>query len=160
MKDWSSHPAAAPRLKRRRIPAFHPVPVSPRKDGWTPMRQAEFIGYLAQYRCVEQAARAVSMGKESAYRLRRRPGAAGFAAAWDAAMGRGLVDGRPGVRPVEYVDRASTKSTDLPLHYRAQAGLVQVMLKNGRYVGSRWKDDISAILRLAHRLRNAGEGGR
>ena len=71
-----------------RIPRFHPVPLVRRADGWTVERQVRFIGYLAQTRSVAAAARAVSMGRESAYRLRKRAGAAGFAAAWDAALGK------------------------------------------------------------------------
>ena len=81
---------------------FHPadynwVPVlrRPRKDGWTPQRQVDFIAALADSGCVEQAAREVGMSVTSCYRLRRSPGAENFAAAWDAAMAqaaRRLVD--------------------------------------------------------------------
>ena len=113
MKTWPPlpHPADAPHT-RRRIPAFHPVPVGPRKDGWTPTRQAAFIGLLAQTRSVEGACRAISMGRESAYRLRKRPGAAGFAAAWDAALGK----------PHSAVDLACAKSTGLDAEYRCRMG--------------------------------------
>jgi len=51
------------------------------------VRQAEFIGHLAATRSVAAAARGVSMARETAYRLRARPGAQGFAAAWDVALG-------------------------------------------------------------------------
>ena len=63
-----------------------PVLRKPRKDGWTPQRQADFIAALAETGCVEQAAREVSMTARSCYRLRRAPGAESFAAAWDAAI--------------------------------------------------------------------------
>lgn len=71
--------------------AFTPVPVRPRGDGWTPGRQLAFILRLALLGGVAAAAKAVGMSRESAYRLRDRPGAASFAAAWDKALswGRG-----------------------------------------------------------------------
>jgi hypothetical protein len=129
-------PGPAAPLQRRRLPAFHPVPVTPRADGWTARRQADFIGCLAQTRSVLAAARAAGMGRESAYRLRKRPGAAGFAAAWDTAL----------ERPHNAVDLASAKATGLSAAYRARTGLIQVAMEHGRYVGSYWKDDANALL--------------
>jgi len=69
--------------------AFVPVPVKPRRDGWTPQRQRAFILRLALLGGVSAAAKAVGMSRESAYRLRDHPGAASFAAAWDKAQGWG-----------------------------------------------------------------------
>jgi len=69
--------------------AFAPVPLKPRRDGWTPARQLAFILRLALLGGVAAAARAVGMSRESAYRLRNHPGAAGFVAAWDKAEGWG-----------------------------------------------------------------------
>jgi hypothetical protein len=66
---------------------FAPVPVAARADGWTPERQRAFIEALADTGSVPLAAKAVCMGVEGAYRLRRRPDAAAFADAWDAAYG-------------------------------------------------------------------------
>jgi len=63
-----------------------PVRRKPRKDGWTPQRQQDFIAALADTGCVEHAAMRVSMTPESCYRLRRAPGAEGFSAAWDVAL--------------------------------------------------------------------------
>lgn len=57
-----------------------------RRDGWTPARQLRFLDALARTRCVTRAAIAAGMSRESAYRLRRRPAAALFAAAWDRAI--------------------------------------------------------------------------
>jgi hypothetical protein len=150
MKQWPAPPPPSDEpLRRRRIPAFHPVPVIPRSDGWTPGRQAAFIGLLAQTRSVIAAARAVSMGRESAYRLRKRPGAAGFAAAWYAALGK----------PHAPVDLASAKATGLDAAYRARMGLLRVVMENGRYVGTHWKDDNNALLQyLALLDRASGEG--
>ncbi|QZP08097.1 helix-turn-helix domain-containing protein [Caenibius sp. WL] len=77
----------------RRLPAFVPVPVRARRDGWDAVRQGQFIGWLAQTGSVSEAAARVGRSRESAYRLRRRADAAGFAAAWDAALA-----GRAGIR--------------------------------------------------------------
>jgi hypothetical protein len=77
----ASSSAAAPHL-----PAFTPVPVRARRDGWTEERQRLFIRALAQSPCIEAAARAAGMSRESAYRLRRREGAGSFAAAWDSIL--------------------------------------------------------------------------
>ncbi len=61
------------------------VPLRGRADGWTPERQRAFLENLAACGSVSAAARSVGMSRESAYALRRRAGARGFAQAWDAA---------------------------------------------------------------------------
>lgn len=61
------------------------VPLRPRDDGWTPARQRAFLEALASCGSVAAAARRVGMSRESAYALRRRSDARGFAQAWDAA---------------------------------------------------------------------------
>ena len=63
-----------------------PVRRKPRKDGWTPQRQKDFIAALADSGCVEHAAIQVGMSVKSCYRLRRSPGAENFSAAWDLAL--------------------------------------------------------------------------
>jgi hypothetical protein len=63
-----------------------PAAPSLRRDGWTIRRQLAFLDALARTRSVTKAARAAGMSRESAYRLRRRPSAALFAAAWDRAL--------------------------------------------------------------------------
>jgi hypothetical protein len=77
---------------RAPVPAFEPVPLRARHDGWTPERQRAFIEHLAETLSVETAAALVGMSAQSARALRRRPGAEGFAAAWDGALRRGLTD--------------------------------------------------------------------
>ncbi len=70
--------------------AFTPVPGQRhRADGWTPETQANFIRALEAMGSVGKAARAVGMGRASAYRLRERPDAASFAIAWDRAISMG-----------------------------------------------------------------------
>lgn len=68
---------------------FEPVPVKGRHDGWTPGRQRGFILRLALIGCVSSSATAVGMTRESAYQLRKHPGAASFVAAWTKAIGWG-----------------------------------------------------------------------
>ena len=72
-----------------------PVLRKPRRDGFTPQRQLDFIRALADCGCVEEAAHAVGMSPKSCYRLRNAPEGTQFAAAWDAALpyaARRLVD--------------------------------------------------------------------
>src|SRR3546814_16236801 len=59
-----------------------PVPRQPRADGWSPDAQRRFIEALADTGSVTEAAREVRKSVQSCYRLRRAPGAEGFAAAW------------------------------------------------------------------------------
>ncbi|MEP6785060.1 MAG: hypothetical protein ABI898_04880 [Sphingomonadales bacterium] len=68
---------------------FDPVPVAARHDGWTPDKQRGFIDALALCGCVSAAARHVGMTPRSAWRLRERADATGFAAAWDKALTEG-----------------------------------------------------------------------
>lgn len=63
-----------------------PVPRQRRVDGWTPQAQRRFIEALADTGSVTEAARTVAMSVTSCYRLRREPGAEGFAAAWESAI--------------------------------------------------------------------------
>lgn len=74
------------------VPDYNPddyrwVPVRRRQrfDGWTEEKQRRFIETLADTGLVGQAAKAVGMTRESAYRLRRAPHAGAFARAWDIA---------------------------------------------------------------------------
>jgi hypothetical protein len=57
-----------------------------RRDGWTAERQLRFLDALSRTRSVRAAARAASMSRESAYRLRDRREGALFAALWDCAL--------------------------------------------------------------------------
>ena len=69
---------------------FTPAPLDrTRHDGWTPERQRQFITALREMGSVGFAAKAVSMGRVSAYALRKRAGAEGFARAWDRALHQG-----------------------------------------------------------------------
>ncbi|MBB5706365.1 hypothetical protein [Sphingopyxis panaciterrulae] len=87
--DHPSPPPPAPLLEGSCL-AFIPAPRQRRRaDGWTPETQACFIRALEAMGSVGPAAKAVGMGRASAYRLRERPGAESFAAAWDRAISMG-----------------------------------------------------------------------
>ena len=68
---------------------FTPVPLRGRRDGWTPKKQYFFILGLARGFPPGRAAAILGMSRQEAYKLRKRPGAEGFAVAWDAAVERG-----------------------------------------------------------------------
>lgn len=120
-------PASPP----RRVPPFTPVPLRSRTDGWTPLRQAEFIGMLAQTGSVAAAAQFVGMARETAYRLRGKPGAAEFAAAWDAALAVAGVR-----RPAPLPQGGSRKVTQAQPWRAIMDGRWRVILRGGRYCGS------------------------
>ena len=91
----SAHPEERPGLdpgeaedasrRTNPAPAFTPVPLRYRHDGWTPERQRLYVAALAATGHLGKAARAVGMTEQSAAKLRRRPGAASFDAACTAA---------------------------------------------------------------------------
>jgi hypothetical protein len=97
--------------------AFTPVPVKPRHEGWTVERQKWFILRLALGGCVSVAAKGVGMTRKSAYRLRGRPGAESFAAAWERAQSWGR-----------------DRTVDVGLE-RALLGERVPIVRNGRVVG-------------------------
>jgi hypothetical protein len=103
--------------------AFAPVPVRARRDGWTAERQKWFILRLALGGCVSVAARGVGMARKSAYRLRERPGAESFAAAWDRAQGWG-----------------QDRTVDVGLE-RSLCGERVPIVRNGRVVGQVHRHD-------------------
>ena len=63
---------------------------APRRNSITPARQRAFISALAETGVVTAAARRIGASLEALYRLRNRPGAEAFAAAWEMALDRGL----------------------------------------------------------------------
>jgi hypothetical protein len=69
------------------VPAVSPEPPEPtRHDGWTPARQAAFLRELSATHNVAAAARAVGMGRQSAYKLRARLHGQPFDKAWESAF--------------------------------------------------------------------------
>ena len=122
--------ASSPRI---RVPAFTPVPLRYRRDGWTPGRQSEFLGRLAETGYVAAAARHVGKSRESAYRLRDKPGAESFAAAWDSILAQ---------RP------SAPKSTHELLWHRAFYGTLKPVMRGGRHVATRHSPDDDAVIKL------------
>ena len=59
-------------------------PRTPRRDGWTLARRAQFLEHLAAGLDVKRACARLGLSREGAYRVRRRDAA--FARAWDAAL--------------------------------------------------------------------------
>ncbi len=138
-----------------RIPAFYAVPGRRRSDGWTPLKQAEFIGQLAETRSIAEAARRVGMARESAYRLRRRKWSESFNAAWDAALGHQSetrhTAGNARNRAEGYIRAKShaclqRKVTVEELEWRVESGQWKVTLRHGCYAGVKRKPCNSDLL--------------
>lgn len=121
-----------------RVPAFAPVPLRYRADGWTPGRQADFLGHLAETRSVAAAARHVGMTRESAYRLREKQGAESFAAAWDAVLPRLSERRLSGPRKV----------TPSPDFHRAFYGTLKPIMRGGKHVATLHSTSNDAALQL------------
>ena len=116
--------------------AFAPyLHAAPRSNSVTPERQRRFIATLAATGIVQQAARSIGKSMEALYRLRARPGAEGFAAAWDAALERGV-----------------QRLEDCALE-RAIRGTRTPIVSHGKILGH-WDKPDNGLLRflLAHRL--------
>ncbi|MBI1404221.1 MAG: hypothetical protein GC147_13545 [Porphyrobacter sp.] len=64
---------------------------APRRNSITPDLQRAFVAHLAATGIVKSAAIHIGRSLEALYKLRARPGAEGFAAAWDEALGWGVV---------------------------------------------------------------------
>lgn len=67
-------------------PDFSPAPTRNRHSGWTAERQRTFIEHLALTGLVGESAARAGVTSRSAYMLRNRAGAEGFARAWDSAL--------------------------------------------------------------------------
>jgi hypothetical protein len=141
-------PIIARPARHVRVPAFSPVPLRGRGDGWTALRQAAFLGALAETGSVVAAARKVGMARETAYRLRGRAGAESFAAAWDKVTGAETASGR--------------KVTSSDRLQRSLWGLLKPVMYGGRHVGTICKPDNSALLghlaQIDRALAETGEG--
>ncbi len=60
------------------------APRTPRRDGWTPQRPAQFLKCLAEWPDVRRACARIGLSRQAAYGLRRRDPA--FPQAWDGAL--------------------------------------------------------------------------
>ena len=122
--------------------AFTPVPLRARHDGWTAKKQYFFILGLARGFTASRAAGLLSLSRKTAYELRRKPGGAGFAAAWDAAVARARarrIEKQIETRATRLVERG-LHGEWVPRHYR------------GRLVGWTHKITSTALMRVLNRL--------
>jgi hypothetical protein len=103
---------------------FEPVPVKSRYDGWTAHAQKMFVLALAAGLGISGAVRSVGKSRQTAYRLRERPGAASFAAAWDRAL---------------HYSRLRPLPPGTSAWERAVEGVLVPILYRGRVVGFRRK---------------------
>jgi hypothetical protein len=126
--------SASPPLPKRKIPRqatsevaweFDPVVVSdsypllefppyrhkqPRRNSITPDLQRAFVAHLAVTGIVKSAAMHIGRSLEALYKLRARPGAEGFAAAWDAtSASRFITSSNPASRSRLTRPRASCR---------------------------------------------------
>jgi len=126
------------------LPAFTPVPrKKQRHNGWTPERQRLFIEALADTGSVKSAARSVGLTPESAYYLRRQPGAEQFRKAWEAALDIG-------------VQRIEDVAMD-----RALNGVDQPVFAYGEFVGTRrvYNDQLLMFMLRARAPERFATGG-
>lgn len=118
--------------------AFTPVAVRAQHNGWSPELQKRFILALARGAGPGEAARSVGRTRQSAYRLRSRPGSEGFAAAWDQALDL--------ARSVRGAAAAS------PLGFRGIETLLVPRYYRGRLIGFVQREDLAGAMRLLLRL--------
>jgi hypothetical protein len=124
---------------------FEPVPVKARRDGWTATAQTMFVIALAAGLGTSGAARAVGKSRQTAYRLRERPDAGSFAAAWDRAL--------------EFARRRPAPPGSTAWQ-RGVEGILVPLRHRGRIIGWRRKycsRTLGALLSSYYRLRD-GEG--
>ena len=134
--------------------AFVPAPhTHPRANSITADRQRAFIAHLAATGIVAEAARHIGAWLEAMYKLRHKPGAGGFAAAWDAAVERGVMRIEHGAlqRAIEGVERPIVSGGKLLGWHRVHnEGLVMFLLRQRR--PERYGAAIQLALRPGHPL--------
>jgi hypothetical protein len=121
-------PAAIPMIP------FDPVPVRPRRDGWTAARQRIFIQELAATGSARRAARRAGMSERSAHRLALRPDAGSLCLAWDAAL-----------------QIAARRGASILFEY-ALEGVVETVWRDGEVVYRRRRPSEKALFFLLSRL--------
>jgi hypothetical protein len=117
---------------------FAPVPVRAQHNGWTPALQSRFILGLARGAGPDEAARALGKTRQSVYRLRQRPGAESFAAAWDRALDFARTAAAAGRAPSS--SSGGIETLMVPRYYR------------GRLIGFVQREDLAGAMRLLRRL--------
>jgi hypothetical protein len=131
-------------------PAFTPVKLRSRRDGWSAAVQCVFLAELYLTGVVSIAAARAGRSRESAHRLRSKQGAESFAAAWDKILAGPAGPGVPPARSRRVADWR--KITRKDLHWRTETGLWRPVIYRGKMCGIARKPDNSALLRLLTRL--------
>ena len=117
--------------------SFSPVPhKAPRRNSITPDLQRTFIATLAATGIVTQAARAIGRSMEAIYKLRQRPGAEEFRAAWDMAIDRGVA-----------------RLEDCALQ-RALQGEERPVVSGGKWLGTYTRHDNALLMFLLRQRRS------
>jgi len=119
---------------------FTPVPLRAQHNGFRAKQQVRFVVALARGASVAEAARAVGMTRPSVYRVRRRPDAGSFAAAWDNAV--------EFARSIDEQRRAIPMTIEtilVPRYYR------------GRLIGYVQREDVAGAMRLLGQLDRMAE---
>jgi hypothetical protein len=122
---------------------FTPVKLRAQHNGWSPDLQLRFIVALARGAGPDEAARALGMTRQSVYRLRKKPGAASFAAAWDRAQAFARTAARAGCAPSSGFGGIETIL--VPRTYR------------GRLIGFVQREDLAGAMRVLGRLDRLAE---
>ncbi|MEO7178683.1 MAG: hypothetical protein ABIW83_07555, partial [Allosphingosinicella sp.] len=130
----SPNPSAEPPPPSLPAIPFEPVPVQPRRDGWTAAKQRRFIEVLAETGIVRLAAAAVGMSEASAHRLARRPDAGPFCSAWDAAL------------------RMAARAAAAKLYEYALDGMTETVWRDGEIAYQRRRPSEKALIFLLSRL--------
>ncbi|MDE1467972.1 hypothetical protein [Aurantiacibacter sp. D1-12] len=140
--SYVTAPAAEPLAEDDPLLSFTPVPhVAPRKNSITADRQRKFIAHLAATGIVRQAARHIGASLEALYKLRLRPGAEEFHAAWEAA-----------------VDRGVSRLEDCALA-RAIAGEERMVVSSGKVLGTEVRHNEALVMFFLRQRRAERYGG-
>jgi hypothetical protein len=131
----TNHPASPCDPADQAVAPFMPASGRSRIDGWTPERQRMFCEVLAECGLVREAAAAVGMTAQTAYRLRRRAGGKGFALAWDAAL-----------------QLARQRLVDLALERAVDGSLETTYDGDGKILRQRRKQDVRLLLAAIGKL--------
>lgn len=131
----TNHPASPRDPAEQAVAPFTPAVGYARIDGWTPERQRAFCEVLAECGLVRDAAAAVGMTPQTAYRLRRRAGGRGFALAWDAAL-----------------QLARQRLVDLALERAVDGSLETTYDSNGKILRQCRKQDVRLLLTTIAKL--------
>lgn len=136
----------------------------PRRNSITPARQRAFVAHLAATGIVSSAALHIGKSMEALYKLRHKPGAEGFAAAWDAALEMGVdrLEQNALARATQGTSKSRVLANGDIVHYGTEynEALVMFFLRNRR--PERYSEHIRPGHPVYERIRRevlAGAGG-